>query len=235
MTVPHITIEQAIIMFPAMRVVPSLQRANELIDKANAEPHAELKAQGASGGSGLFSSDANPSSVFVISGGGGHSDVPIATCQVQNLDTGELKTMTREKAKLLQAELGDTVNWINPEGYAISGKEFSFDYSFGIYTYKLKAKPLKQIEWKDVPVGVAVQTVNKKLVCTFVGMAANGLISIYNKTAGADDYRAAKFELAPAADQPWIPVIAPPEGLTVEYSKFHECLRITGIAEGWKL
>lgn len=58
------------------------------------------------------------------------------TCQVRNLDTGGLKTMTREAAKLLQAELGDTVEWLDPIGC-----NWSYPLEFkgkGIYTYKLK-------------------------------------------------------------------------------------------------
>lgn len=63
---------------------------------------------------------------------------PKPTCQVKNLDTGELKTMMREAAKLLQAELGDTVEWLL-NGFtkpSLGGFDFGTD---GIYTYKTKA------------------------------------------------------------------------------------------------
>ena len=57
------------------------------------------------------------------------------TCQVRNDDTGELKTMTREKAKLLQAETKDVCDWFNSLGVACD-VEFNFDGNF-IYRYKL--------------------------------------------------------------------------------------------------
>ena len=111
--------------------------------------------------------------------------------------------------------------------------------------YELRPKALKQVSWSDMPVWVAVQTVNKKLVCTFVGMAANNLISIYNITAGADDYRAALFELAYASEQLWIAVQddQPPlyEIMQQLFAKgIDSCasgnrFKITGIAKGYKM
>ena len=61
---------------------------------------------------------------------------PKPTCQIKNLDTGELKTMTREKAKLLQAELGNTVMWMLG-GEDMSAWELSLEFdSRDTYTYK---------------------------------------------------------------------------------------------------
>jgi hypothetical protein len=163
------------------------------------------------------------------------------------------KRMTRDAAKKLWDELGHTVEWFSgitqTRFYADHILEFD-DTKDGkpagepvIYTYA--PKQLKVIKWSDMPVGVAVQTVNKKLVCTFVGMAANNLISIYNKTAGADDYRAAKFELAPASEQPWIAVQGdqPPlyEIMQQLFAKGIETcasgkrFKVTGIAKGYVL
>ena len=69
---------------------------------------------------------------------------PKPTCQVQNLDTGELKTMTREAAKKLQAETKDVCDWFTTRGALVI-----IDLNFGdasIYTYKLKAQS-KQVSW----------------------------------------------------------------------------------------
>lgn len=72
---------------------------------------------------------------------------PVPTCQIKNLDTGKTETMTRVRAKLLQAETKDVCDWLNPLGkpccYAYDENfEFSLE---GIYTHKLR--PLKQINW----------------------------------------------------------------------------------------
>lgn len=66
---------------------------------------------------------------------------PKPTCQVRNLDTGELKTMTREAAKLLQAELGDTVEW-RLSGVGCVSNHNNFETT-GTYSYKLKANLVK--------------------------------------------------------------------------------------------
>ena len=80
---------------------------------------------------------------------------PKPTCQVRNLDTGELKTMTREAAKLLQAETKDTREWFFPNRTNANywgSIDFNAD---GIYTYKLKANIVKKpVSWTDMPVGV---------------------------------------------------------------------------------
>ena len=62
-----------------------------------------------------------------------------ATCQVKNLDTGELKAMTREAAKLLQVETRDTCDWFYPNcvTYAAVKPRLGFTCE-GIYTYKRK-------------------------------------------------------------------------------------------------
>ena len=60
-------------------------------------------------------------------------------CQVRNDDTGELKTITRETAKELQAETKDVCDWFNTFG---GSKSDNFNYRFdgsGIYTYKLRS------------------------------------------------------------------------------------------------
>lgn len=74
-----------------------------------------------------------------------HPELLIPTCQVRNEDTGELKTMTREAAKLLQAETKDVCDWFYPEMMgnpliAIAPLGFG---DVGIYTYKLKANLVK--------------------------------------------------------------------------------------------
>lgn len=67
------------------------------------------------------------------------------TCQVRNLDTGGLKTMTREAAKKLQAETKDACDWFVPASKGSIQSMFTFTDG-GIYTYKLKAQP-KQVSW----------------------------------------------------------------------------------------
>jgi hypothetical protein len=66
-------------------------------------------------------------------------------CKVRNEDTGELKTMTREAAQKLQAELGDTVDWASPQGLVINDSlNHPFGFSCeGIYTYRTKANLVK--------------------------------------------------------------------------------------------
>ena len=63
------------------------------------------------------------------------------TCQVRNDDTGELKTMTQEAAKLLQAETKDVCDWFL-NGATDLSCGFLFENS-GIYSYKLKANLVK--------------------------------------------------------------------------------------------
>jgi hypothetical protein len=173
--------------------------------------------------------------------------------------------MLRTDAQKLQRQTKDTHDWFYDNGAAaIRGDVFGFDSQSDLpYSYKTKATIKldgKMVTWADMPVGIAVQTVNKKMLCTFVG--TNGdLLSVYNKTIGADDYRASRFELAPAADQPWVnwrggdcPV---PVGVLVEVTlrngkvkklSLNELdwkhtldtadiieYRITGLAEGYKM
>ena len=159
---------------------------------------------------------------------------PKPTCQVKNLDTGKTETMTREAAKLLQAETKDVCDWVFPSGETIhpAGGLVYFSNE-GIYTYKLR--PLKQISWKDVPVGVALNLKESSTKFIYCGLTNYGNILCIESASRMHEYATQGVELAPAGQQPWIPVIAPPEGITVEYSRFHECLRITGIAKGWEL
>lgn len=75
---------------------------------------------------------------------------PKPTCQVKNLDTGKLKTMTRESAKKLQAELGDTVDWFYPDCTTSPASEKNLGFACeGIYTYKLK--PTVKLTIDDEP------------------------------------------------------------------------------------
>jgi hypothetical protein len=202
------------------------------------------------------------------------------TCQIKNLDNGVTETMTREKAKKLQDELGHTVEWY---GSGLS-KELTNPFYFtngAIYTYKLKAnlvkldgklmtreaavakweskketcdvwytsdsppmgkwelernfsgkyahnwnsseqvkgaeyqlrvKPLKQVSWKNVPVGVAVQhndllLPREKEILTFIGVDKDGpdtWLWAYSKNSTPDMYKFVNFELAPASEQPWL-------------------------------
>lgn len=65
------------------------------------------------------------------------------TCQVKNLDTGVTETMTREKAKLLQAETKDVCDWFYPSGF-FDNKPFDFTCTGrDTYTYRPKANLVK--------------------------------------------------------------------------------------------
>lgn len=230
---------------------------------------------------------------------------PKPTCQVRNDDNGELKTMTREAAKKLQAETMTTHDWFFDNGTQGDGLIFGFDSQFtgNPYTYKLKGtvklaidnepakmltpaqceaerlarvdthdvecstkrlpkskvlnslpkwqkfdaefecqyklirKQPKQVSWKDVPAGVAVTC--PLLINTRIFMGVNPFnltgAHLFSNQYGHDHVNLSTLSLAPASDQPWIPVVALSEGLAVEYSRFHECLRITGLAEDWVL
>lgn len=116
------------------------------------EPHAELKAmyeqQVKDGTLGDFvweHNDKDESYGWLQTDAPDFTDdlyrcTPKPTCQVRNLDTGELKTMTREKAKLLQDETKDVCDWFDGFGLKAGGLLYAVDAS-GIYTFKLKAKP----------------------------------------------------------------------------------------------
>lgn len=263
MQTPHITIEQASVLYTNAEAM--LKLSNQLIDKHNAreeqtneqpepvEPHAALKAmykQQVKDGTldnyvweykFHLSKEFVPldGSVVVLGQLLTYADheyrcTPKPTCQVRNLETDELKTITREAAKKLKAELGAVVEWATPLGRPLVN-DFILE---GIYTYKLKVKPLKQASWKDVPTGVAVRDKKTNVVWLHQGAGddTQALVTApQNMPFGMRWIDLGDFELAPASEQPWIPVIAPPEGLTVEYSRFHECLRITGLAERWVL
>lgn len=220
---------------------------------------------------------------------------PKPTCQVRNDDTGELKTMTRESANLLQAETKDTCNWFL-NGSTDLNCGFLFENA-GIYTYKLKAnlvkldgelltreaaiaeweskkdtcglwygnftghffktndidfqpnsnvfvseyqlrpKVLKPVSWADMPVGVAVRDKTTDVIWLSQGAeGAEVLVTNHPKNPfGTRFITKDCIELAIASEQPWMPVFAPHVGLIVEYSRYVECLRVIGIAEGWVL
>lgn len=149
------------------------------------------------------------------------------------------KRMLRTEAQELQRSLGDKVEWSWVSSSECTGKSFACDLkpltfiNGGTYTYEPKA--LKKISWSDMPVGVAVFYGGEKM--TTIGFKSNILI-VFSKSGLAyhlPTNREIGIELAPASEQPWIPTIAPHEGLVVEYSKFSECMKITGIAEGYVL
>lgn len=162
------------------------------------EPHAELKAmyeqQVKNGTTGFYlweflhlktnewrviPADAPPLFINPVK----YRCTPKPTCQVRNEDTGELKTMTREAAKKLQAELGDTVEWFLQylllPSYSPHAFDASDDVKDCIYSYKLKDKPLKQEAEQ------AIKDARKQLVENFVIMLDENFIylspSIYAK------------------------------------------------------
>jgi hypothetical protein len=115
------------------------------------------------------------------------------------------ESMTVEAAQKLFEQTAETHDWFYQHPQAMSCKcgadpAFAEGYT---YTYTLKAPKLKPLDWSKMPAGVTLRTVNKKMLCTFIGMSG-GLISAYSKTMGADDFRPNRFELAPAESQPWL-------------------------------
>lgn len=305
-----------------------LERTKSFYKPEPVEPHAELKAmyeqQVKDGTVDLFRWDYNHHGT---SGQWLECGVPpnwnptteyrcvnLPTCQVRNEDTGELKTMTREAAKLLQAETKDVCDWFldgdrMPEDYEI---EFNVE---GIYTYKrkanlvkldgklmsreaaialweskkdthrvwfklpymdgfdnvillngevpvfnsddveyqLRARPLKQIDWKDVPVGVMlrVRATGSIVECRSFNRLTDGIrtesIDGHGRTM-TNERTSEAFELAPADQQPWIAVQDDDlhtmhgkekwlanHGILIEVHDSEEKYRITGIAKGWKL
>jgi hypothetical protein len=143
------------------------------------------------------------------------------------------KRMLRTEAQELQRKTKDTHNWFYVVNIPASNI-FDFDCG-GTYTYAPKA--LKIVKWANVPVGVAVRDKKTKSVWLHQGVSdfKQALVIALPNRQFAWQIDLKDLELAPASEQPWIPVIAPPEGFTVEYSSFHECLRITGLAEGYEL
>ena len=157
-------------------------------------------------------------------------------CQVLNENTGELKTMTREAAKLLQSELGDTVEWTNPN----NGKTCCFFDAVGIYTYKPKAKPLKQVSWDSVPAGVMT---NKGELLSVDNHRAWTLNELRN---GMHNFGTLDLELAPSDQQPWIAVQDDdPQGFVkicfdliakgIQAKGEPGRFKVTGIAKGYEL
>jgi hypothetical protein len=119
---------------------------------------------------------------------------------------------------------------------------FSID---GQSEYEFRLKPLKQVSWSDMPVGVAVtyrgQTypLHRSPVMGFpCVITTDGLI--------CQDFSNSSFGLAPASEQPWIAVqdgedgFELTEGLYVkgfmtELYMGEQKYRVVGIATGWEL
>ena len=156
--------------------------------------------------------------------------------------------MTREKAKLLQAETMDICDWLNCGLSAPQNMLFAFD-AIGIYTYKLKANLVKQVSWNDVPVGVAVRDMVNNVTWLYQGFdhASDVLLTNQkNMPFGMRWDASQNLELAAASEQPWIAVqdgetchgIAldlATKGLVVQKHERDEKYRITGLAEGHEL
>lgn len=232
---------------------PMLKLSNELIDKHNARidkahpPVIDMKFR-----SKLPESESETIRVVISNQHEPCKKEPQTELKANLVKLGG-KLMTREAAIAKWEAVKDKCDvWIKND-VTVVWELTNLSRKFIVYAhevnceYQLRAKPLKQVSWKDVPVGVAVQSVNKKHLCNFVGMAANGLISVYNTMAGANNYRAAKFELAPASEQPWIAVqntFEKVEGLIYETKadagfctspRDIAAFRITGLAEGYEL
>ena len=298
--VPHITIEQAKAIW-SMLAVQKHHAANILIDKANADQEQPLITAEEARKLGVGKAE--------FQAGDGEWIVCKPTCQVRNDDTGKTETMTREKAKLLQAETMDICDWLNCGLSAPQNMLFAFD-AIGIYTYKLKAnlvkldgelmtreaaivkwesrkdtcdcyvstesrpmweatkqpsfsrhndfgfceyqiraKPLKQVSWNDVPVGVAVRDMVNNVTWLYQGFdhASDVLLTNQkNMPFGMRWDASQNLELAAASEQPWIAVqdgetchgIAldlATKGLVVQKHERDEKYRITGLAEGHEL
>jgi hypothetical protein len=152
------------------------------------------------------------------------------SCYVSKDDEPAIR-MLRTEAQELQRKTEDTHDWRDPRGadwvhWAFGGE--------GTYTYRTKA--LKQVKWKDVPVGAAVQDNATNVVWLLQGVGDGIDVLLANHPKNLFGMRwtdTSCIKLAPASEQPWIPTIAPHEGLVVEYSKFSECMKITGIAKGY--
>ena len=119
-----------------------------------ADPHAALRAeyakQVAEGTTGFYLWEVLEGDTWQERGRIGnfypylqYRRTPKPTCQVQLINgfqSGEVITMTREAARKLQAELGDTVEWFDPESFAPVLKDgFNFTMN-GTYTYRTKVK-----------------------------------------------------------------------------------------------
>jgi hypothetical protein len=111
----------------------------------------------------------------------------------------------------------------------------TFDGGSGFW-YELRPKAIKQVKWEDVPVGVVVQDNATNVVWLLQGVGDGIDVLLANHPKNLFGMRwtdTSCIKLAPASEQPWMPTIAPHEGLVVEYSKFSECMKITGIAKGY--
>lgn len=156
--------------------------------------------------------------------------------------------ITAEEARKLgegKAELGDTVEWVNPHGQKstqLMYKDLTFD-CVGIYTYR--PKPLAQVSWKDVPVGVAVQEIQSKFKHTLLSADADGGAWIFSQRDKLPSYIVVE-ELELATEQPWIAVQGSLDedgdieqdfaiGLLIEVHPSKEKYRIIGVnvSEGY--
>lgn len=211
------------------KLIKKLRAIADELESSTVEPHAELKGH---------LKHLEIAGVWVV------CNEP--TCQIRNLDTGELKTMTREDAKKLQTELGDTVEWMNPFGQKstqLMYKDLRFDCD-GIYTYKPKAKPLKQVSRDDLPIGVAVtdDVVVAKLV--YKNAAKNQ--ACLADEVGVYWTSLKDLKLAPASEQPWLAVqdgetgygvtqVLQSKGISTALHPSSQKFIVTGLAEGYEL
>lgn len=150
---------------------------------------------------------------------------PKPTYQVRNLDTGELKTMTREAAREFACDNVGDIKWT--QGGVLLNDIPAFDATVDVpYTYKLKA--LNQISWKDVPVGVMLRV---KTIGAIVEFRSFNRLTDGIRTESIDGHgrsmtnerTSEAFELAPADQQDYLnwrggecPV---PEGVMVEVTQ----------------
>ena len=165
---------------------------------------------------------------------------------------GEL--MTREAAIVKWESRKDTCDCYvstesRPMWEATKQPSFSRHDDFGFCEYQIRAKPLKQVSWNDVPVGVAVRDMVNNVTWLYQGFdhASDVLLTNQkNMPFGMRWDASQNLELAAASEQPWIAVqdgetchgIAldlATKGLVVQKHERDEKYRITGLAEGHEL
>jgi hypothetical protein len=159
--------------------------------------------------------------------------------------------MLRTEAQELQRSLVDTVEWNLPgSNYRFNTANTVFDFNFrGTYTYRTKT-PVKQVDWSNIPVGVAVQDKETNTVWLYLGTGVDyaALVTrpLNHLFVGMRWVGLANLTIAPATDQPWIALQDEQRGnlikhdlgrvgFIVELHESGEKYRITGIAEGWNL
>lgn len=116
--------------------------------------------------------------------------------------------------------------------------------------YELREHPLKQISWKDVPVGVAVQDKRNGVVWLYMGSSELEavLVNIPSRPFCSRFIELTDLELAPADQQPWIAVqdeFTPANGLIYKFryglasqitmNETVIAFKVTDIAKGWVL